>query len=83
MPLVPNVIASVLHIAVYGEAAVIVLLLILAAVLYVRLGFAEADRYDAVAERDEQRIVVQTMREMSRTHAETITRIAAIKGRKK
>jgi hypothetical protein len=68
---------------VYGEAFVIVLLLVLAGVLYVRLGFAEADRYDAVAERDEQRIMVQTMRDMSRIHAETITRIAAIKGRKK
>jgi hypothetical protein len=74
---------AVMNCIVYGEAAVIVLLLIVVGVLFVRLDLAEADRYDAVGERDEQRIMVQTMREMSRTHADTITRIAAIKGRKK
>jgi hypothetical protein len=83
MPLIPTVTASVLHLAVYGEAAVIVLLLALAGVLYLRNVVLDEAHYGVVAERDELRVAVATMREMSRTHAETITRIAAMGGKKK
>jgi hypothetical protein len=74
---------SVMNCIVYAEAFVIVLLLVVVGVLFVRLDLAEADRYDAVAERDEQRIMVQTMRDMSRIHAETIARMASVVGKNK
>jgi hypothetical protein len=61
---------------------VVVLLLLLAGVLYLRLGFAEEDRYHAEAERDQLRVMVQTMQSMSRTHADTIARMAAVAGKK-
>lgn len=61
----------------------IVLLGLLAAWLFVRLIVMDSERYEAVAERDHLRGMVQAMEVMSRTHAETVARIAAIKGKKK
>lgn len=68
---------------IYIESFVIVLLLIVTRVLYLRLIVMDSERYEAVAERDELRVAVATMREMSRTHADTVTQIAALKGKKK
>jgi hypothetical protein len=83
MPVLLTLAVSLLHFAVYGEAAVIVLLLALAGVLYLRYVVLDEAHYGVVAERDELRVAIATMREMSRTHAETITRIAAMGGKKK
>jgi hypothetical protein len=74
---------ALLNVVVYAEAFVIVLLLVLAGALYARLMLVESTSYEIVAERDQLRVMVATMREMSRTHAETVTRLAAIKGKKK
>jgi nitric oxide reductase large subunit len=68
---------------VYAVALVIVLLLVLAGVLFVRLIVVDSERYEAVAERDRIRVAMQAMQEMSRTHADTITRMASVVGKNK
>jgi hypothetical protein len=74
--------ATLLTFVVYAEALVIVALLVLVGVLYVNLIVMDSERYEAVAERDQLRAVTHTMQEMSRTHADTITRMASVAGKK-
>jgi hypothetical protein len=82
MPAVVTEAVAFLNVAVYAEAVVIVALLVLVGVLYVHVRFAESDLYEVVAERDTLRVTLATMREMSRTHAETVTRLASVVGKK-
>jgi Na+-transporting methylmalonyl-CoA/oxaloacetate decarboxylase gamma subunit len=66
---------SLLHLAVYGEAVVIVLLL----VLVLRVGSVGAEfgreRNRARRERDEARETLATLRRMSEIRVETVTRM--------
>lgn len=82
MPHIPTAVATGLTFIAYMEAVVIVLLVILAGVLYLRLVAVDEVCREVEAERDSLRLTMQTMREMSRTHAETVTRIAAFTGKK-
>jgi hypothetical protein len=68
---------------VIAACVVILLLGLLAGALFVRLIVMDSERYEAVAERDHLRGMVQTLEAMSRTHAETVARIASIKGKRK
>jgi hypothetical protein len=64
-----------LHIAVYGEAALIVLLLLALRVLWVEFDDLEASRRRASRERDEAKEMLAVIRRMSEIRVETVMRL--------
>jgi type II secretory pathway component PulK len=66
---------SLLHLAVYTEAAVIVVLLLLMLRLGMVGGLYLRQRNRARRERDEARQVLRTIRRMSEIRVETVTRL--------
>ena len=66
---------SLLHVAVYAEAAIIVLLLLLLSYVLFRGMLWMCDCERAEAERDEARQTLHTLRRMSEIRIETVARL--------
>lgn len=75
MPAIFILSASLLHVAVYAEAVVIVVLLVALGWMVFRGMLWMWDCEQAEAERDEARRTLHTLRRMSEIHAQTVNRL--------